>query len=140
MLTDLLLFVHLFGLMLGAAGGIASGLIMRRAASVSGEHAVALRGLGPVLARLSTIGLVLMWVTGPALVQFRYGGFDAMPAMFWIKLVFVLSLTLAAIALELTYAAVQRGDMNAAKRLPVLGPIAGASSVLAVLFAALAFH
>lgn len=139
MLTGLLLFVHLFGL-IGAAGGIASGLIMRRAAGASGEQAIALRGLGPMLARLSTIGLVLMWLTGPALVQFRYGGFAAMPALFWVKFVFVLSLTLAAIALELTYAAVKRGDVNAAKRLPMFGPIAGASSVLAVLFAALAFH
>jgi hypothetical protein len=63
-----------------------------------------------------------------------------MPQMFWVKLVFVTTLTLAAIAIELTHGQVKRGDVKAAARLPVLGPVAGLSSILAVIFAVLAFH
>jgi len=57
-----------------------------------------------------------------------------------VKFVFVLSLTAAAITVELTYGQIKSGKVEAAKRLPVLGPIAGISSLLAVTFAVLAFH
>ena len=86
------------------------------------------------------MGLILMWITGLALVFMKYGSFSGLPQLFWVKIVFVLSLTAAAFTLELTYAAVKRGNMEAAKRLPALGPWAGLSSLLAVLFAVLAFH
>jgi hypothetical protein len=140
MLTDILLALHLFGLMLGAGGGFGSMTVMRIAAARPPEQAAVLRSLGPSLGRLSTVGLVLMLVTGPALVSLKYDGFANMPAMFWIKLVFVTTLTLAAIMIELTYAQIKRGNMAAAARLPMFGPVAGLSSVLAVLFAVLAFH
>jgi len=139
MANDILLTLHLIGLLLGAGAGFASALVMRRAAAATGEQAVALRGLGPPLARMSLIGLVLMWLTGLGLVSLR-GGFGALPPLFWVKFVFVATLTLAAIAIEVTYAQIKSGNAAAAARLPLLGPIAGISSLLAVLFAALTFH
>jgi hypothetical protein len=126
--------------MLGAGGGFGSMVVMQVAQKRPPEQAGVLRSLGPTLSRLAAAGLVLMWLTGLALVPLRYGGVEALPTLFWVKIVFVLSLTVAAVTLELTYAQVVRGDMAAAKRLPVLGPIAGASSLLAVLFAVLTFH
>jgi hypothetical protein len=92
------------------------------------------------MARFSFIGLVLMLITGLALVWLKYEGFNEMPAMFWVKMIFVLTLTIAALATEFTYQAVKRGNVQAAARLPLFGPMAGLSSLLAVLFAALAFH
>jgi hypothetical protein len=63
-----------------------------------------------------------------------------MPVMFWVKMVFVATLTLAAILIEMTYGQVKKGNLAAAARLPRLGPMAGISSLLAVLAAVLAFH
>jgi hypothetical protein len=60
--------------------------------------------------------------------------------MFWIKLVFVATLTLGTILIHTTYGKVKRGDAAAAARLPRLGPLAGISALLATLFAVLAFH
>src|SRR5262249_28427592 len=117
-----------------------SAIVMRRAPTLPPDQAGALRGVGPALARVSTAGLALMLITVPALVSMKYGGFGNLPSLFWLKMVFVASLTFAAIALELTYASVKRGNVEAARRLPALGPWAGLSSVPAVLFAALAFH
>jgi hypothetical protein len=139
-ILDALLIVHFAGLMMGAGGGIGSTIVMGYARSLPEEQAIIVRGAGPALARLSTFGLVLMLVTGGALVQFRYGGFGAMPQMFWVKLVFVATLTLAAILIEVTYAQVKKGNAAAATNLPRLGPVAGISALLAVVFAALAFH
>ena len=140
MTSDILLALHLIGLMMGAGGGFGSAITMRSAAKASPEQAAALRMLGPSFARFSTVGLVLMLLTGPALVSLKYGGFANMPQWFWVKLFFVTTLTVAAITVELTYGQVKRGDVKAAARLPVLGPIAGISSILAVIFAVLAFH
>jgi len=140
MTTDLLLALHLFGLMMGAGGGFGSMIVMRRAAAAPADQAMALRGLGPIMANFSGIGLVLMLATGIALVFIRYGGFTGLPMMFWVKMLFVTTLTLAALAVHVTYAQVRAGNAAAAARLPALGPLAGLSSVFAVLFAVLAFH
>jgi len=140
MLTDIILFTHLAGLMMGAGGGFGSMLVMRHAATLPLEQQGPFRTLGPKMGRFSHIGLALMWLTGLTLVFLRYGGFAGLPQLFWVKIIFVLSLTLAAIAIEMAYADIKRGNMAAAARLPRLGPWAGLSSLLAVLFAVLAFH
>ena len=139
-ILDVLLIVHFAGLMMGAGGGIGSTIVMGYARSLPAEKASVVQGAGPALARLSTAGLVLMLLTGGAMVQFKYGGFSAMPTMFWVKLVFVATLTIAAILIELTYAQMKKGNTAAAANLPKFGPLAGISSLLAVIFAALAFH
>jgi hypothetical protein len=126
--------------MMGAGGGFGSMILMRHASALPPEQQGPFRPLGPVLARFSLIGLVLMWITGLALVFMRYGGFSTLPQLFWVKIIFVLSLTFAAIMIEMTYADIKRGNVAAAARLPRLGPVAGLSSLLAVLFAVLAFH
>jgi len=139
-MTDILLILHIVGLMMGAGGGFASMITMRVAAKRPPDHAAVLRTLGPTFAKFSAAGLVLMWVTGLAMVFLKYGGFAGLPELFWVKITFVLSLTAAAITVELTYGQIKAGKMEAAKRLPVLGPIAGISSLLAVTFAVLTFH
>jgi hypothetical protein len=80
-----------------------------------------------------------MWATGVGMVALR-GGFESLPQLFWVKFAFVLSLTVAGLMGEYCYAQLKRGNVKAAARLPILGPIAGTSSLLAVIFAVLAFH
>lgn len=136
---DVLLLIHLVGLMLGAGGGFGSMIAMRRALASPPDHANVLRGLGPHYAALSVLGLVAMWLSGAVLAVTEIG-IPNLPALFWVKMIFVSTLTLAAIATQMTYARIKRGDMSVAKRLPLLGPVAGASSLLAVTFAVFAFH
>ena len=138
-MSQAVLFLHLVGLMLGAAGGFSSALIMRRAAGAPPDAARTLRGLGPMLANTSAAGLALMWVTGLVMVWSRWGGPGNLPGLFWVKAIFILTLTAAAIGTHLTYAEIGRGNTAAAARLPKLGPVAGLSALLAVLFAVYAF-
>lgn len=138
---DALLIVHFIGVMLGAGGGFGSALAAGHARTLPAERASVIKELGPKLARLSMIGLVLMYVTGIALLVVRYeGNLALMPAMFWIKLVFVGTLTVAASLILVTYGQIRRGNVGVESRLPVLGPIAGMSSLAAMVFAVLAFH
>ena len=73
-MNEALLFLHLVGLMLGAAGGFASAVIMRRALVLPADEAKVVRGLGPILANVSLTGLVVMWATGLILVWSKWGG------------------------------------------------------------------
>lgn len=139
-MIDILLALHIIGLMMGAGGGFGSMISAREALKRPPEQAAVLRSLGPQLAGFSGIGLIVMLATGFALVFLKYGGFNGLPAMFWIMLVFVTTLTLAAIGAQLAYNEIKGGNAAAAARLPVLGPIAGPSSILAAVFAVLAFH
>lgn len=134
------LFLHFVGLMLGAAGGFASAVIMRRALVLPADEAKVVRGLGPILANVSLTGLVLMWATGLILVWSKYDGLASLPQMFWVKAIFILSLTVMTALIQLTYAEIRKGNPAAAARLPRFGPMAGVSALLAVLFAVLAFN
>lgn len=134
-----LLFLHFVGLMLGAAGGMASGILMRRAAGMPPEQAQVVRGQGPLLANVAAAGVALLWITGLIMV-FSYWSVDALNWAFWVKQVFVVILTLSTMAIHLTYAEMRRtGNMALGQRLAKLGPVSGASAVLAVLFASIAF-
>jgi len=137
---DILLALHLIGLMMGAGGGFGSMITQREAATRPPEQAATLKSLGPAMVRFSAIGLAIMLVTGFALAFLKYQGVRDLPLMFWIKMFFVTTLTLASILVHMTYSKIKAGDAAAASRLAIFGPISGMSSMLAVVFAVFAFH
>jgi hypothetical protein len=139
-MNNFLLFLHLLGLMIGSAGGLASGILMRRAMAMPADEARTVRSLGPMLAHVAGAGLVLMWVTGLIMVWSRWDGLGSLPSLFWVKFAFVVILTVASASIDVTYAQIRRtGNVALASRLPVLGPISGIAATLAVLFAVFAF-
>lgn len=133
------LALHFIGLTLGVGSGFASGMIMGHLKHASPEQAATLKELGPVLGRMSSIGLLLMWLSGGVLVAQR-GGVAALPDVFWWKFAFVIALTIIVTLIELTYAQVKAGNAAAAARLPRLGPLAGITSMLALILAVVAFR
>jgi hypothetical protein len=139
-MNETLLFLHFVGLMLGAAGGFASAVLMRRALVLPADEAKVVRALGPLLANVSALGLALLWVSGLLLVWVKWDGFASLPQLFWVKAIFILSLTLVIGLIHMTYGEIRKGNVAVAARLPKLGPLVGLSSLLAVLFAVLAFH
>lgn len=140
-ILDTLLILHFIGLMMGAGGGLGSTVSAAYASSIPPEQTSVIRGLAPGLARLSTVGLVLMLLSGFSLIVVRYdGNLAGMPLLFWVKMLFVTTLTLAVVLIEMTHAQVKKGNVAAAARLPRFGPMAGMSAFLAVIFAVLAFH
>jgi hypothetical protein len=139
-MNKLWLFLHLFGLILGAGPGFANMVIMRVSATASAEGAAALRKVPPILVNISTAGVAILWVTGLIMVWSIYGGPAGLPGMFWVKFIFVLTLTAVVIAMQITLAQIRKtGNMALAARMPKLGPLAGVSALLAVLFAVIAF-
>ncbi len=135
-----ILFLHFFGLMLGAAGGFAGGLVMMKAQSAPADQAQALRSLGWPLAMMSGTGLVVLWITGIIMVIMA-GGPGVMPVLFWWKLLFVVIATVLNGLIHRTFAQMRRtGDMSLARRLMMFGPASSVSVLLAVLLAVYAFY
>jgi len=140
-MDDFVLFLHFLGLTLGAAGGTAGGLLMRRAATLPPDQAATIRALGPMLANVAAIGLAILWLTGLYLVWGKWGGLENLPTVFWIKLAFVGLLTVATVIIHLIYAQIRKTRNPAlGARLAKLGPVSGISLLAAILFAAYAFH
>ena len=140
-MNDFILFLHFIGLAIAAAGGIATGTIMRRAAKLPPEQAMPIRSLGPTLVNMTASGVAILWITGLIMVWSKWGGFENLPPIFWVKFVFVVIVTLLTGAIHATYARIRRtGEASLARRLPVIGPLNGLAALLAVLFAAYAFH
>lgn len=139
-MNEALLFLHFFGLMIGAAPGPANMIIMRQVATATPDQAAALRKIPPILGTVSAVGIAILWITGVIMVYSIYGGFANLSTAFWIKIVFVVLLTLITIAVHATYGQIRKGNTAAASRLPRLGPLAGITSLLAVLFAVIAFQ
>lgn len=141
LVLDIFLFLHLLGLMFGAGGGFASAVAMGRAAALPPEQGNVIRSLGPTLAIMSLAGLVTMLVSGVSMVILKYGGaFAAMPQMFWVKMFFVATLTIAAVWITVIYGKATGGGTPNYALLARLGPMAGISSLLATLFAVMTFH
>lgn len=132
-----ILFLHFVGLMLGAAGGFGSLFILMRVRSASAEEAATLRALGWPLAMTTGTGLLVLWATGILMVVV-HGGNE--PALFWLKIVFVIAATVFNGLVHRTYAQMRRtGDVSLAERLVMLGTAGTASVLVAVLLAAYAF-
>lgn len=137
-MKDVLLIIHFVGLMMGAGGGLGSTVVMAYAKS-QGPKGGPIRAVGPALANLSGAGVVVMIASGFLMIFITYDVF-ALPVFFWLKMLFVVSLSFAALTIQATYAKVKRGDKDAARILPVLGPMAGLSALMATIFAVLTFH
>jgi hypothetical protein len=136
----LVLFLHFFGLMIGATGGFGSGFIMFQANKAPPEQAKILRAQGRPLAMVAATGLVILWITG-ILMMIAGGGPGAMPAAFWWKIAFVVIATVLMGLTHRTYAQIGRtGNYALAERLKTIGPATGVSVLLAVLLAAYAFN
>ncbi|MFN3148040.1 MAG: hypothetical protein ACE368_23785 [Paracoccaceae bacterium] len=86
--------------------------------------------------RLGFAGLVLLWLTGIAMVAMA-GGVAAMGAWFWVKMLAALMLTAAAVALQV--ATFTLPPERRAARVKPLGMVMLAGSVLSLVFAVLAF-
>lgn len=136
---ETLKIIHFLSLAVGIGGGAANGIIGARMAAAPDAAKPVLGGITGLIGRLSAGALALLWITGIALVLMT-GGFAAMPTFFWVKLAFVVVLTLVSIRLQmLSIRAARSGTPPPMKTMAQLGRFASVNSILIVVFAVVAF-
>jgi uncharacterized membrane protein len=134
-----LLIVHYLSFVIGAGGSFIAFMIVRRIASRPTEEAAVLRQIPPMISNFAVAGLVLLWVTGVALVYWRYGGFAGLGWAFSVKMVFVVALTAVVAAMRFEMRRARQGIAAAGANLARLSPWPVVTSWLAIVFAVIAF-
>lgn len=135
-MADVLVILHLMGLMLVAGGVLGNVVALASVKPASRQKGGSGGKPGRAYARVSIAGIMFLWPTGIVLLVTEHSGL-ALGPMFWMKMVFVGLLTFASITIEMIYAGKSK---QAGSLLASLGPLAGLSSLAAVVFSVLAFH
>jgi hypothetical protein len=139
----ILFVLHFLGLAMGLATGfsmlVMGPLIDRASASEKGV----LGRFPPLMSRIGSFGLLLLWLSGLGLLQFKWGGFGNMGSMPWqfhAKLLLVIILSGLIGFLQGQQRRATQGDMSAMKNLKTFGPVAFLTAVTIVIFAVFAFE
>lgn len=139
-INQVLLILHFLGLAFGLSASIANVLVVGRliAAATPGDRAVLVR-VPPMMGHIGGVGLILLWVSGVALVFTRWGGFGSLPGIFHAKVTAVVVLTGL---LGVTHALQKRarlGDASAPAALANVGRVMLVLGVAIVVLAVLTF-
>lgn len=139
LLNQVLLILHFVGLAMGFAASFANMTMGGLIAKAPPPEKAVLGRFPPIMSAIGRIGLALLWATGLTLTYTKFGGFEALPRIFFAKLAAVVFLTIAVGSIWSIERKVHRGDMAAASRLPMVGMIATSMALLSVVFAVLTF-
>lgn len=121
---NVLLFLHLVALAVGTATNIAMPLVMGLVPQLAADRHGAVMAIGKKLSTNARGALVVLVVTGLAMLWMRHGGIGAQGVWFWIKMVLVVALA----ALMVASAVIPKEKLNPkvfgmAARLVLLGII-----------------
>jgi len=140
MLDNTLVILHFLGLTMGVSTGFANMAMAGVMAKAAPNEKPILARFAPAMSRIGAVGLALLWVTGIAIVQTRYGSFAVLPRPFLVKLAAVVVLTLLVGYIHVLMPRAQRGDMAAAARIQTVGKLTGPFALIAIIFAVIAFN
>ncbi len=101
-MLEFLKIVHFFGVVMGLGGGMANAMAAKRLAAVPPEALPAIRSFREALGGLSTLGLVLLWLSGIAMVAGWHGPALFAQPLFSLKIGAVIVLSAISLASNLT--------------------------------------
>src|SRR4051794_37482602 len=85
-LNEGLLILHFIGLALGFSVSFANIVMAGIIAKATPPEKAVLGRFPPLMSRVGTIGLTLLWATGVTMVYTKWGGFAALPWQFDVKI------------------------------------------------------
>ena len=139
MLDNTLLILHFLGLAMGLSTGFANMVMAGLIAKAAPAEKAVLGRFAPAMSKIGAIGLALLWITGIAIVQTRFGTFAVLPRPFLIKLAAVVLLTLSVIYIHILMPKAQKGDAAAAARIQTIGRLTGPLALIAIIYAVITF-
>ena len=139
-LNDILFWIHLVSLAAGGAATFGIPVVGSKIGGASAETRPVLFSIVHGLSRIGRTAIGLLIITGPLLVWLKYGGTSGFTFWFWIKMVLVVILLGLIIFAGINTKRGEGGDVEAAKRGPVIGMAAMVTFLLVVAAAVLAFE
>jgi hypothetical protein len=138
--NEVLLILHFIGLALGFSVSFANIVMSGIIAKATPPEKAVLGRFPPLMSRVGTIGLTLLWITGVTMVYTKWGGFAALPWQFGVKIAAVAVLTATVTYILRTERLVRTGDASGLARIEAAGKVATISALIAVIFAVLTFN
>lgn len=89
----LLKIIHFVALAVGVGGAAANMIAMPVMKAADGPAKAAVGTSMRLVAQAAAISLIVLWLSGIVMVYAIWGGWAALPAMFWVKLLDVIALT-----------------------------------------------
>ena len=137
---NILIFLHFMAVAMGVGGGMTMSQVGPRLVAAEDEGRALLWPVADAITRIALIGLVLLLLTGPAILWLKFGGAHGMTAWFWAKMAFVGVLIVAIGVTEAAKAHLKRGDERAGRVMSAAGPVIGVITVGLMLCAVFAFN
>lgn len=138
-LSNFLLMVHLFSMALGIGVGISIAVVSAGVGDVASDAGKAMLGALKKLQRIGRGAVILLWLTGIAMVVISYPDPAGLGATFMLKIAAVVVLTGAVFYAGTLGPKVAAGDAGARALGKKLGMLGGAMSTLALILAVLTF-
>lgn len=138
-LINILIFLHILGLVIGMGSGVALSRLGPFYGQISEDQRGVLFKFAFLLGRNGHIGLGLLWVTGILVVWLKYGGVADFSWWFWAKMVLVVILSASIGMGSAAFRKFAAGDMGASARAAMAGKINAVAGVLIILSAVFAF-
>ncbi|HEX4296760.1 MAG TPA: hypothetical protein VHZ56_01940 [Devosia sp.] len=121
--NNLLFWLHLVGLGLGAVASFGLPVVGRQMPTATAETRPTLFKVAHGLTTAGRAGFGLLIVTGPLLVWLKFGGSAGFTGWFWAKMVLVVLLLILVIVAGIMSKRAEGGDIAAAKRMPMISVI-----------------
>jgi hypothetical protein len=138
--NKILLMFHFVGLAMGLAVPFANIVMVGIMTKAQPAEKMVLGRFPLAMSKVGKIGLLLLWATGITMVFTRWGGFSTLPRTFMFKLTAVVLLTISVGYIHFLETRIKKGDAAAMVRIQLVGKIAFALGITAVVFAVLTFN
>lgn len=138
-MRDVMLIVHLLGLVMGVGTSFAFFFLGKRASKLEGEEAPKFVVNTLYLGTMGHIGLTMLIISGGYLMTPYWKMLPTNPLLIT-KLLLVVLLTLMIIVSGLAARKAKKGDLSGLKMVRKLGPIALITGITIVILAVLVFH
>jgi uncharacterized membrane protein len=139
-LLNILLIIHLAGLIMGFVGGRTHGEVVNRLRTAGPEATKMLWELEKKSSWTAFIGTGLLIVSGALLLWLKYNGLEGQSLLFWLKIALVVVVTWAEIARHFAALRWRDGDETQAYWAAAWGKISGISAVAVVIVAVFNFN
>ena len=139
-MDHVLLILHFLALAIGIGGGVASGVLAEISDRSEPTGKLAIGKAASIIGDVGLVSVLVLWLTGIWMVLEIFGGFSDMPAGFNLKILGVVALSAALLAMQVVKRkAKAAGQAPDPARMKVLGQIAMLSAVFTVSVAVITF-
>lgn len=139
-MLEILKIIHFLSFTVAIGAGVSNMIIGARMATIPPDAVGPVVGIRMSFGKISTIGLILLWISGLTMVAMVHGAAVAQNTAYLYKMAVVLILTAVSIMANITVAkAKASGTPPDATRMKRLGVAATTTGIIALILAVIAF-